>query len=110
MNPCHEGNAIERRVEDRRRWPGAGPTECKEHEYTMWEKRTDAIRGVLGAKRIIRTDELRRAVESIEPAQYKQLSYYERWITAIEALLIEKGLLTREEIDRKMAEWVTCQS
>jgi hypothetical protein len=76
----------------------------------MWERRTDAIRGVLGAKQLIRTDELRRAVESIEPALYEQLRYYERWIVAIEALLIEKGLLSRAEIDRKMEEWVTCQS
>ena len=76
---------------------------------TMWEKRTDAIRGVLGAKQIIRTDELRRAIESIEPGRYEQLSYYERWIVAVEILLVEKGLLTREEIDRKMAEWSTCQ-
>jgi hypothetical protein len=71
----------------------------------MWEKQTDAIRGVLGARRIIRTDELRRAIESIEPERYEQLSYYERWLEAIEALLVEKGLLTHQEIDRKMAEW-----
>jgi hypothetical protein len=101
---------MEHRVHDRGGWPGAGPIERKEHEYTMWEKRTDAIRGVLGAKQVIRTDELRRAVESIEPAQYEQLSYYERWIVAIEALIVEKGLLTRAEIDRKMEEWVTCRS
>jgi Nitrile hydratase beta subunit len=101
---------MQRRVHDRGGWPEAGPIDRAEHEYSMWEKRTDAIRGVLGAKRIIRTDELRRAVESLEPAQYEGLSYYERWIVAIEALLIEKGILTRQEIDRKMEEWVTCQS
>jgi hypothetical protein len=100
---------MERRVHDRGGWPDAGPIDRAEHTYTMWEKRTDAIRGILGGKQLIRTDELRRAVESIAPDQYEQLSYYERWIVAIEALLIEKGVLTREEIDRKMAEWVTCQ-
>jgi hypothetical protein len=100
---------MERRVHDRGGWPDAGPIERAEHVYTLWEKRIDAIRGVLGAKQIIRTDELRRAVESIEPRQYEGLSYYERWITAVEALLVEKGLLTREEIDRKMEEWVTCR-
>ena len=100
---------MERRVHDRGGWPDAGAIERTEHAYTMWEKRIDAIRGVLGAKQLIRTDELRRAIESIEPRQYEQLSYYERWIVAIEALLIEKGLLTRAEIDRKMDEWVTCQ-
>jgi hypothetical protein len=71
----------------------------------MWEKQTDAIRGLLGARHIIRTDELRRAIESIEPQRYEELSYYERWLVAIEALLVEKSLLTHEEIDRKMAEW-----
>ena len=101
---------MERRVHDRGGWPGAGPIDRAEHTYSMWERRTDAIRGVLGAKRLIRTDELRRAVESLELAQYEQLHYYERWTAAIEVLLIEKGILSREEIDRKMGEWVTCQS
>jgi nitrile hydratase subunit beta len=100
---------MERRVHDRGGWPDAGPIDRAEHAYSMWEKRTDAIRGVLVAKRIIRTDELRRAIESIDSAQYERLSYYERWITGVEALLIEKGLLTREEIDRKMEEWQTCE-
>jgi Nitrile hydratase beta subunit len=101
---------MERRIHDRGGWPGAGPIDRAEHEYSLWERRTDAIRSVLGAKQLIRVDELRRAVESIEPAQYEQLRYYERWLVAIEALLVEKGLLTREEIDRKMEEWATCQS
>ena len=101
---------MERRVHDRGGWPDAGPIERTEHAYTMWEKRTDAVRGILGSKQIIRTDELRRAVESIEPRQYEQLSYYERWTVAIEALLIEKGILTREEIDLNTAECATCQS
>jgi hypothetical protein len=100
---------MERRVHDRGGWPDAGPIDRAEHAYSMWEKRTDAIRGVLGAKGIIRTDELRRAIESIDPAQYERLSYYERWITGVEALLIEKGFLTREGIDRKMEEWQTCE-
>jgi len=32
----------------------------------------------------------------------EKLSYYERWIIAMKALMIEKGILTAEEIDRKM--------
>jgi Nitrile hydratase beta subunit len=100
---------MERRVHDRGGSSDAGPIERAEHVYTMWEKRTDAIRGVLGAKQVIRTDELRRAVERIEPRQYEALSYYERWIVAVEVLLVEKGFLTRQEIDRKVEEWVTCR-
>jgi len=75
----------------------------------MWEKRTDAILMLLSnaERRLIRVDELRRAIEGFTPDAYEKLSYYERWITAIETLLIEKGILTREEIDRKAAEITT---
>jgi nitrile hydratase subunit beta len=92
-----------RHVHDRGGWPNAGPVERTEHDYAVWEKRTDAMLRVLtGDKRLIRVDELRRAIESIPPKDYETMSYYERWITAIEALMIEKGLLTREEIDHRV--------
>ena len=94
------------RVHDRGGWPEAGPLNKAEHDLSMWEKRTDAILMLLSnpEKRVIRVDELRRAIESFAPDAYEKLSYYERWITAIETLLIEKGVLTREEIDRKAGE------
>jgi hypothetical protein len=31
------------------------------------------------------------------------MTYYERWIAAIEMLMIEKGVLTKEEIDARAA-------
>ena len=94
------------RVHDRGGWPAAGPLNKAEHDLSMWEKRTDAILMLLSnaEKRVIWGDELRRAIESLAPDAYEKLSYYERWITAIETLLIEKGVLTREEIDRKAGE------
>ena len=92
-----------RHVHDRGGWPDAGPVERAEHDYAMWEKRTDAMLRILTRDRhIIRVDELRRAIESIPPKDYETMSYYERWITAIETLIIEKGLLTREDIDRRV--------
>jgi len=94
------------RVHDRGGWPADGPLNKAEHDLSMWEKRTDAILMLLSnaEKRVIRCDELPRAIESLAPDAYEKLSYYERWITAIETLLIEKGVLTREEIDRKAGE------
>jgi len=91
------------RVHDRGGWPGAGPINKAEHDFSMWEKRTDALLVLLTSpeKQLMRVDELRRAIEGIEPDRYEKLGYYERWITAIETLMIEKGILTREEIDRK---------
>jgi nitrile hydratase subunit beta len=101
---------MERRVHDRGGWPGAGPINKAEHEVSMWEKRTDALVNLLREKRMLRTDELRRAVESLAPGDYEQLSYYERWIVAIKSLLIEKGILTAAEIDQKLKEWNACRS
>ena len=92
------------RIHDRGGWPEAGPVNKAEHDLSMWEKRTDALLVLLASpdKRVLRVDELRRAIESLAPDAYEKLSYYERWITAIETLLVEKGILTREEIDRKV--------
>jgi len=94
------------RVHDRGGWPDAGPINKAEHDYSVWEKRTDALLMLLSSpeKKVVRVDELRRAIEALPPATYEKLSYYERWITAIETLLIEKGILHREEIDRRAEE------
>jgi hypothetical protein len=36
---------------------------------------------------------------------YRHMNYYERWIASIEAILIEKKILTKDEIDRRLAEF-----
>jgi Nitrile hydratase beta subunit len=81
--------------------PG-GPIDKGQHEIEDWERLADAINIALGIKGLQTTDELRRAIESLE--NYRELSYYERWAAAAEKLLVEKGILTREEIDERAAE------
>lgn len=95
-----------RKAHDRGGWPDAGLIDKSQHDYSMWEKRTDALMRLLTSreKHIMRVDELRRAIESLEPSLYQKLNYYERWIVAIENLMIEKDILTREEIDKKVKE------
>jgi hypothetical protein len=92
------------RVHDRGGWPEAGPIDRDEHDLSMWEKRTDALMRTLRGKHYMTVDEMRRAIESIELRRYEQLGYYERWAEALEILLIEKGVLSRAEIDRKVVE------
>lgn len=92
------------RVHDRGGWPGAGPIDQTEHELEDWEYLADGIASALSEKGLRRTDEMRRAIESLDPEAYESMGYYERWVAATEALLIEKGILSREEIDRKVAE------
>jgi hypothetical protein len=36
---------------------------------------------------------------------YRSLSYYERWIASMESILIEKKILTKEDIDHRVAEF-----
>jgi len=85
--------------------PGAGPIDQSQHELSDWEILADAINQALGAKGIRRTDELRRVREEMESGAYHDMSYYERWIASMETILIEKKILTRDEIDRKLAEF-----
>jgi hypothetical protein len=81
--------------------PG-GPIDRSSHEVEDWERLADAINSALGARGLQSTDEHRRAIESLE--NYRDLSYYERWVAATEKLLVEKGVLTGDEVDERAAE------
>lgn len=81
------------------------PIDRTEHELTQFDKSVDALVGLLSrqSNRIIRVDELRRAIEALPADKYFSLGYYEKWLAAATALLVEKGVLTRDEIDRRCA-------
>ncbi len=82
----------------------AGPVERAEHDVEPWEKRVDAILRLLSddARRLVCTDELRRAIEDLGPGAYDELGYYERWIAAITQVLLEKGVIGVDELGRRM--------
>lgn len=82
-----------------------GAVPRSEHVFAAWEKRVDAMQRILGGggKQVYCIDELRRAIESLSPAEYHSAGYYERWVKAISTLVVEKGLLTRTEIDGRLA-------
>ena len=88
---------------DRGGQPTTEPIHQDEHTLADWERRVDALHNVLGEKGLRRTDEMRRAIESLPPEQYEAMSYYERWTAALEILLLEKGILTATEIDARMS-------
>jgi len=92
------------KVHDRGGWPNDDPIDRSEHNMDEWERRVDSLSSVLGEKGLKSTDQLRRAIESLNQEQYETLSYYEKWTAAMETLLVEQGIMTREEIDQKMAE------
>jgi hypothetical protein len=74
------------------------PVDTATHVLTEFDRQVDALRGVLGAKRIMTVDELRRGIESIPEADYHRLSYYQRWIRSITDNLLRKGIVTEAEL------------
>ena len=80
---------------------GFGPVVPEQNEpvfHSDWEKRVFAMTLTAMGRRVCNVDEFRRAIEHMPPASYLAASYYEKWLHAIEALLVEKGVATREEI------------
>lgn len=82
----------------------AGRVEPAEHDYALWEKRVDALMVLLSAAKRMTVDELRRNIEAIGPDAYDRMSYYERWMHSVTQTLIQRGVLTIDELGRKMEE------
>jgi len=82
----------------------AGPVDQSQHDYALWEKRVDAMLVLLSAKKLITTDELRLGIETLGADAYERLSYYERWIASIARALVARGVITTDELGRRMAE------
>jgi len=82
----------------------AGTVEATEHDYALWEKRVDALMVLLTRKGLMTVDELRRNIEGLGLDAYDKMSYYERWIYSITQTLIQRGVISIDELGRKMAE------
>ena len=82
----------------------SAPFERVEHELLPWEKRCHALADVLDFHKIINTEEKRRGVEALGSNLVVKLNYYQRWITAFAFILFQKGILTPDELAKKMEE------
>ena len=82
----------------------AGKVDIADHEYGEWDRRIDAI-VQLACRRVgITVDERRKNIEALPPAAYDSMSYYEKWLVAITQTLIQHGVITTDELGRKMEE------
>ena len=82
----------------------AGPVTHDEHDYALWEKRVDALMVLAQTHGLFTVDGLRRALEDMGERAFEEMTYYERWIAAINENLLEGGVYSIEELGRKMAE------
>ena len=81
----------------------ASRVELTEHDYALWEKRVDALLVLMSKKGHVTVDELRRNIETLGAEAYDKMSYYERWIYAITQTLIQRGIITIEELGAGIA-------
>mgnify|MGYP001793575865 FL=1 len=83
----------------------AGEIPKVELPWLHWEKKVEAIRGLLGdgTRRIVSLDEVRRGFESFGIEKYNALSFYRRRLEAMTDILVEKGVLSRQELDAAVA-------
>lgn len=63
-----------------------------------WERRAFALTLACGGLRQWTIDQARFARENQPPARYLENTYYEQWLHGLEVLLVEKGLVTEEEL------------
>ena len=86
----------------------AGRVKPTEHDYAQWERRVDAMAvllwGLKGTKKYFTVDEHRKAIESLPPEAYDSMSYYQKWVVGLAQCLLQRGVLTSQEIARKMLE------
>src|SRR3954471_13904102 len=81
----------------------AGAVDAVDHGMKFWERQANGLRSVLQRNKVLRTDELRRAAEDLGP-RYSQLQYFEITTSALRTVLLEKGLITEQELAQKMQE------
>ena len=86
---------------------GLGPIGWEPDEpvfHEQWEGRIEALNRMLLAGFHYNLDEFRHARERMEPSHYLRASYYERSVAGITMLLLEKGVITQQEIEARLAD------
>jgi len=85
---------------------GFGPVEREANEPAFdepWEAAVYAImRASLGTGQYT-LDEFRHGVERMDPAHYLRSGYYEHWLDGIARVLIEKGVVSGDELAARTA-------
>ncbi len=67
--------------------------------HARWEVRANSLYAHAVRLGIFNMDEYRHAIERMDPRHYLTASYYERSLTSLATLLVEKGVVTRQELE-----------
>lgn len=80
---------------------GFGPVQPEADEpvfHAPWEARVLALRRAVGAWRRWNIDAGRYSIETLPPADYLRMSYYEKWLASCIKLMLGAGLITPQEL------------
>lgn len=69
--------------------------------HAEWEVRANSLYAFAVRKGVLNMDEYRYAIERMDPRHYLAASYYERSLTGLATLCVEKGLVTRAELEER---------
>ena len=82
--------------------PWSGPVQPEPNEppfHAEWERRAFALTLAMGMPGGWNIDMSRFARENRPPQDYLSKSYFQIWLAGLETLMIERGLVSREEIE-----------
>src|ERR1700694_3354572 len=79
---------------------GVGPVVAEKNEpvfHSRWEGRVRVMM-TRTVGHFYHLDEFRHAIERMPPDAYLRASYYEKWLHAMETLMLEHGVVTPAEL------------
>jgi nitrile hydratase subunit beta len=69
--------------------------------HARWEVKANSLYAFAVRSGMFNMDEYRHAIERMEPRHYLGASYYERSLTSLLTLCVEKGIVPREELEER---------
>jgi nitrile hydratase subunit beta len=69
--------------------------------HTDWDVRANSLYVFAVRRGIFNMDEYRHGIERMEPHHYLTATYYERSLTSLATLLVEKGVVTHAELEER---------
>jgi nitrile hydratase len=69
--------------------------------HARWEVRVNALYAQAVRAGLFNMDEYRHAIERMEPRHYLSASYYERSLTSLATLCVEKGIVPLAELEER---------
>ena len=69
--------------------------------HDEWEVRANSLYSFAVRLGLFNMDEYRHAIERMDPRHYLAASYYERSLTGLATLCVEKGLVPHDELERR---------